>query len=217
MKYKISKNIYLFASAFIALVAIYIGFTVLRRTHEGLSDSASTTNDATIAQTTSYDTSTMGILAKLPGNPMSYINLLTSYKNNKMALAISKIVLKDTSAFSNVSDYAEAIEYLKTLGVSDTSTYDPTIDAIVNANNKSTSDILFSLSADNQAYIDLLTSYKNNKMATKITEIATNNPTPSLQISEVDQTIDYLRTLAGMTVSTKPDVPTTRSISLSSA
>jgi len=237
MKYKISKNIYLFASAFIALIAIYIGFTVLRRTHEGLSDGASTTNNTTIAQTAFYDASTTNILATLSGSPMSYTNLLTSCKNNKMALAISKTLAKDTSGFANITDYDEAIDYLKTLGTSDIVVDNPNINAIIDANNKSTADILFGLSADNQAYIELLTSYKNNKMASQIKEIATNTPTnlpksttiggkvsvvyptitSTLKISEVDPAIDYLRTLAGMSVITKPEVPTTRSLSLSSA
>lgn len=214
MKY--NKNIYLISSAFIALVATYIGFTILRRTHEGLSDGASTTNDSMIALTKSFDTKTTTILANLKSNPTQYINLLTSYKNNKMATAITSTVSnKEGSAFANITDYDETIKYLRTLGVSDTATDDTAINDIITANNTSTSNILTNLSADNQAYIELLTSYKNNKMASGITDIATTKTTPILRISEIDTTIDYLRTLGGILVPTTPYVPTTRNISLS--
>ena len=216
MKYNSSKHIYLIAGSFIALVAIYIGFTILRRTHEGLSDGASTTNDVIVAQTTSLDTATTTLLANLTSNPTQYINLLTSYKNNKMATAITNTVSnKNGLAFGNIADYDEAIAYLRSLGVSDTSTDDPTIDTTITTNNTSTTTLLSNLGADNQAYIDLLTIYKNNKMASGITSLATTK-TPALQISEIEPTIDYLRTLGGITVSTTPYVPTTRNISLSS-
>jgi cbb3-type cytochrome oxidase cytochrome c subunit len=207
---------YLIAGSFIALVAIYIGFTILRRTHEGLSDGASTTNDDIVAKTTSLDTATTTLLANLTSNPTQYIKLLTSYKNNKMATAItSTITNKNGLAFGNIADYDEAIAYLRSLGVSDMSTDDPTIDATITTNNTSTTTLLSNLGADNQAYIDLLTSYKNNKMASGITNLATTKTTV-LQISEIEPTIDYLRTLGGITVSTTPYVPTTRNISLSS-
>jgi hypothetical protein len=214
---KSNKTIYLIVGAFLALVASYIGFTILLRTHEGLSDGASTTNDTVVATTTKLDTTTKTILTSLKNNPTTYINLLTSYKNNKLANAINDTVVKKNSlAFVSMSDYDDAINYLKTLGVSDTATDDATIDATIATNNTSTSDILFKLSADNQAYIDLLTSYKNNKMASKITEVATNVAN-IVQISDIDPMVDYLRTLGGILVPSNASyVPTTRDISLSS-
>ena len=213
MKY--NKNIYLIAGAFIALVATYIGFTVLRRTHEGLSDGASTSNDTVVSQTKTYDTTTTTILANLKGTPTQYINLLTSYKNFQMAAAITNTIAnKNGLEFTCITDYDETIDYLRSLGVSDTSTDDPNIDATITANNTSTTTLLSNLGADNQAYIELLTSYKNNKMASGINSVNTSK-FPNLRISDVDTTIDYLRTLAGITISTTPEVSTTRNISLS--
>jgi hypothetical protein len=214
---KSNKTLYLIVGAFLALVASYIGFTILLRTHEGLSDGASTTNDTVVATTTMLDSATKTILTSLKNNPTTYINLLTSYKNNKLANAINDtVVKKNSSVFVSMSEYDDAINYLKTLGVSDTATDDATIDATIATNNTSTSDILFKLSADNQAYIDLLTSYKNNKMAAKITDVATNVAN-IVQISDIDPMIDYLRTLGGILVPSNASyVPTTRDISLSS-
>jgi len=214
---KSNKTLYLIIGAFLALVASYIGFTILLRTHEGLSDGASTTNDTVVATTTMLDSATKTILTSLKNNPTTYINLLTSYKNNKLANAINDtVVKKNSSVFVSMSEYDDAINYLKTLGVSDTATDDATIDATIATNNTSTSDILFKLSADNQAYIDLLTSYKNNKMASKITDVATNVAN-IVQISDIDPMIDYLRTLGGILVPSNASyVPTTRDISLSS-
>jgi len=218
MKSNNTKHIYLIASAFIALVAIYIGFSILMRTHEGLSDGASTSNDIIIAKIKEVDAKTTTTLATLNGNPTSYINLLSSYKNNKMATAItSTITNKNGLAFANISDYDETIDYLRTLGVSDTvSDDDITINAMIETNNVSTSTLLSNLGADNQAYIDLLTSYKNGKMASGITDLITDKTTTILGISEVDPIIDYLRTLGGILVPTTQYVPTTRNISLSS-
>jgi len=218
MKSNNTKHIYLIASAFIALVAIYIGFSILMRTHEGLSDGASTSNDIIIAKIKEVDAKTTTTLATLNGNPTSYINLLSSYKNNKMATAItSTITNKNGLAFANISDYDETIDYLRTLGVSDTvSDDDITINAMIETNNVSTSTLLSNLGADNQAYIDLLTSYKNLAMATGITDLITDKTTTILRISDYDLTIDYLRTLGGILVPTTQYVPTTRNISLSS-
>jgi Mg/Co/Ni transporter MgtE len=200
---------YLIAGAFIALVATYIGFTILRRTHEGLSDGASTSNDTVVSRTKTNDTITTDILANLKGSPTQYINLLTSYKNNKMATAITNIIAnKNELEFACITDYDETIDYLRSLGVSDTVSDDPNINITIDANNVSTSTLLSNLGADNQAYIDLLTSYKNRKMAFTV-----NNP--YLSLSDIDPTIDYLRTLGGILVPTTPYVPTTRNISLS--
>lgn len=214
MKSNNSKHMYLIAGAFIALVATYIGFSILLRTHEGLSDGASTSNSTVVIRTKTYDTSTTTILANLKRSPTQYINLLTSYKNNKMATAITNTIAnKNGLAFANISDYDETIDYLRSLGVSDTVTDDTVINDTIDANNTSTSTLLSNLTADNQAYIDLLTSYKNNKMALGITNV--DGIAPILGISEVDPTIDYLRTLGGILVPTTPYVPTTRNISLS--
>ena len=215
MKSNNSKHMYLIAGAFIALVATYIGFSILLRTHEGLSDGASTSNDTVVSQTKTYDTRTTDILAELKGTPTQYINLLTSYKNFNMAVAITNTIAnKNVLDFVCITDYDETIDYLRSLGVSDTSTDDPNIDATINANNTSTTTLLSNLGADNQAYIDLLTSYKNNKMASGIFSVASSK-IPNLHISAVDPTIDYLRTLGGILVPTTPYVPTTRNISLS--
>lgn len=214
MKSNNYKHIYLIAGVFLALVATYIGFTILRRTHEGLSDGASTTNDITVNIIKDIDSSTTRALAKLKGNPTQYINLLTSFKNSKMAQSILDTVSnKNGLAFASISDYDETIDYLRSLGVSDTVTDDTVINDTITANNTSTSAILDKLSADNQAYIELLTSYKKLKMAEKITNLG--KPDNLLQISDYEPTIDYLRTLGGIIVSTKPHVPTTRDISLS--
>ena len=232
MKY--NKNVYIIAGAFIALVATYIGFTILRRTHEGLSDGASTINDIIVVKTRNLDKQTETTLKRLEGSPIQYIDLLTSYKNNKMATAIQNTVTNKISAFTNMSDYDEAINYLRTLGVSDTAIDDITVNTTIDANNVATSTILTNnLGADNQAYIDLLTSYKKKQMASEINMIANSislyekeqgggghmaskiQDSTLLRISEVDTTVDYLRTLAGITISTTPEVSTTRNISLS--
>jgi hypothetical protein len=217
MKSNISKHIYLIAGAFIALVAIYIGFSILLRTHEGLSDGASTTNDSIVELTRRKEKNEKITLAELKGNPTQYINLLTSFKNRKMAQSILDTVSnKNGLAFANIADYDETTDYLRTLGVSDTVTDDITINSVIEANNTSTTTLLSSLGADNQAYIDLLTSYKNLAMATGITDLITDKTTTILRISDYDLTIDYLRTLGGILVPTTQYVPTTRNISLSS-
>jgi hypothetical protein len=212
---KSNKNMYLIAGAFIALVATYIGFSILLRTHEGLTDGASTTNDNIVKLTRKKEESEKTKLANLTGNPTSYIELLTSYKNVKMAQSILDTVNnKNGSAFASIPDYDETIDYLRSLGVSDTSTDDPNITTTITDNNTRTSDILSKLSADNQAYIELLSSYKNEKMAIGIENTAKESSTTL--ISEIEPMIDYLRTLGGILVPTTPYVPTTRNISLSS-
>ena len=215
MKSNNTKHIYLIAGVFIALVATYIGFTILRRTHEGLSDGASTTNDSIVELTRNKEKSEKIKLAELKGNPTQYINLLTSFKNSRMAQTILDTVSsKNGLAFESITDYDEVIDYLKTLGVSDTVTDDIAINDLITVNKTSTSAILDKLSADNQAYIDLLTSFKNNRMAQSILDTVSNiNP---LRISDYEPTINYLRTLGGILVPTKPHVSTTRDISLSS-
>lgn len=206
---------YLYASAFIALVAIYVGFTMLQTTYEGLTTSADTTNVDIIAKTKTANDKTADILKLLTNDPTTYINLLTSYKNNKIVNAIqSTLTAKNSSAFTNISDYNEAIDYLKTLGVSDVVIPNPEIDATIVTNNSKTNAVLSGLTADNQAYIDLLTSYKNVAMANGILD-ATTATTPVLKISEYDDAIEYLRTLGGIVVNNEPHVPTTRDISLS--
>lgn len=210
-----TKTMYLYASAFIALVAIYVGFTMLQTTYEGLTTSADTTNVDIIAKTKTANDKTADILKLLTNDPTTYINLLTSYKNNKIVNAIqSTLTAKNSSAFTNISDYNEAIDYLKTLGVSDVVIPNPEIDATIVTNNSKTNAVLSGLTADNQAYIDLLTSYKNVAMANGILD-ATTATTPVLKISEYDDAIEYLRTLGGIVVNNEPHVPTTRDISLS--
>jgi len=217
MKSNNSKHIYLIAGAFLALVATYIGFSILLRTHEGLSDGASTTNDSIVELIRRKEESEKKKLAELKGNPTQYINLLTSFKNSKMAqLILDTVSNKNGLAFASIADYDEVIDYLKTLGVSDTVTDDTAINDLIIANNTSTSAILDKLSADNQAYIELLTSYKNSKMAQSILDTVSNkNGLAFASISEYDEVIDYLRTLGGILVPTKPHVPTTRDIKLS--
>lgn len=216
MKCNTSKNIYLYAGAFVALVAIYVGFTMLKTTYEGLSNSADTTNVVIVAKTSEVNAKTTSVLNSLTSHPATYINLLNSYKNNKIANAIqTTIALKNNSAFTTITDYDEAIDYLKTLGVSDTvSVVDPAIKTKIDEVTSATNVILSGLTADNQAYIDLLTSYKNKAMADGILNAETTTTTPILKISEFDNAIQYLRTLGGILVNNDPHTPTTIDISL---
>jgi len=211
-----TPNMYLFAGAFIALIAIYIGFTMLRTTYEGLGNSADSGNIVIVAKTKKLVDDTNAILKGLTSDPTSYINLLTSYKNRVIAGSIKATILtKNSSLFASITDYDEAIDYLKTLGVSDTVITDPTIETVISANNAETNKSLSELPADNQAYIDLLTSYKNKAISAAI--VVTTGPTiPLLKISEYDVMIEYLRTMGGIVVGQEPPhVPTTRNISLS--
>jgi hypothetical protein len=206
---------YLFAGAFIALIAIYIGFTMLRTTYEGLGNSADSENIAIIAKTKKLVDDTNVILKSLTSDPTSYINLLTSYKNKTISDAIKTTLSEQKDAsFAMITDYDEAIDYLKTLGVSDTVVPNTAIDADIIANNAAINKTLTDLTADNQAYIDLLTSYKNKAISDAILAAA-GATTPLLKISEYDIMIEYLRTMGGIVGQEPPHVPTTRNISLS--
>lgn len=213
-----TPSMYLFAGAFIALIAIYIGFTMLRTTYEGLGNSADSGNVVIVAKTKKIVDDTNATLTTLTGDPTSYINLLTSYKNKGIVDAIKTTVdsgsgTTPTSSFSSIADYDEAIDYLKTLGVSDTVVTDPAIGTVITTNNTATNAKLTDLTADNQAYIDLLISYKNKAMSTAIVNATTT--TPLLKISEYNDMIEYLRTMGGIVGQEPTHVPTTRNISLS--
>lgn len=192
MKYQIPTNIYIIVGAIIGLIAIYIGFTILRRTQEGITDGPSTANDDIEKYIKDINTLTNIILTKLTASPQSYIDLINSFKNMRISQGISDLATKQsTTQFVNVSDYDEAIDYLKTLGASDISTVnDDAINKITETNKTNTTALLEKLTADNQAYIDLLTSIKNNKLATGL-------QTGEMTISEIDIAIDYLITLGG--------------------
>ena len=210
MKYQIPANIYIIIGAIIGLIAIYIGFTILRRIQEGLTDGPSTANDDIEKRVIYMNTITNNILTKLTASPQSYINLFNSYKNMRIAQGITDIVTTQTTTqFVNVSDYDEAIDYLKTLGASDISAInDEAITQITETNKTNTTALLEKLTADNQAYIDLLTSLKNNKIATGL-------QTGEMTISEIDIAINYLITLGGnaLAPNTQPETPTTPNIS----
>jgi hypothetical protein len=210
MKYQIPTYIYIIIGAMVGLIAIYIGFSILRRTQEGLTDGPSTANDDIEKRVINMNTMTNGLLTKLTASPQSYINLCNSYKNMKIAQGITDIVTtQKSSQFVNVSDYDEAIDYLKTLGASDISAInDDAINQITETNKTNTSAILEKLTADNQAYIDLLTSIKNNKLAIGL-------QTGEMTISEIDIAINYLITLGGhaLAPNTQPETPTTPNIS----
>jgi hypothetical protein len=215
MKCTANKNMYLYAGAFIALVAVYIGLTIMKTTYEGLSNSADTTNVAIVEKTKQMNSATKEVLNSLTSDPTSYINLLISYKNKVMATTIKNTVInKNASAFKNISEYDEVIDYLKTLGVSDTAPLiNPDIENVIISNTTETNAILAELTADNQAYIDLLTSHKNKAIANFIKN-TTNSTSPNINISSYSDSIEYLRTLGGTVVDNKKYEPTTRNISL---
>jgi hypothetical protein len=216
MKCATPKNIYLFTGATLALVAIYIGLTMYKNTYEGLGNSADSSNVEIVAKTTEINGQTEVILESLKSDPTSYINLLLSYKNKKIATNIqTTLSTKNADAFKTLTEYDEAIDYLKTLGVSDVVIPNPDIQVTVDANNTITNAILSGLTADNQAYIDLLTSYKHKAMAKYILDASTAVPTFS--IPEYDDLIEYLRTLGGIVVNNEPHMSTTRNISLSNS
>ena len=215
MKYKIPTNIYIIAGVVLGIFAVYIGFSILRRTQEGLTDSPSTVNDDIAKVVASTNTFTEETLTGLDASPQAYIDLLNSYKRAKIAIGISDLVNKQTTTnLINVSDYDEAIDYLKTFAVDASATSNPAMDQIIATNNTNTSVILNSLTADNQAYIDLLTSYKKLKLATGIQTTAGPNADKGLTISEYDIAINYLITLGGNALapntqqepSTTPDI-----------
>ena len=201
-----TPNMYLFAGAFI----------MLRTTYEGLGNSADSGNIVIVAKTKKIVDDTNATLTSLTSDPTSYINLLTSYKNKTISDAIKTTVDSGSgSSFAMITDYDEAIDYLKTLGVSDTVETDTNaIDAVITANNTAINKTLTDLTADNQAYIDLLTSYKNKAISAAILAAA-GATTPLLKISEYDIMIEYLRTMGGIVGQEPPHVPTTRNISLS--
>jgi hypothetical protein len=212
------KYYYLLIGVFIALISLYIGSTLLIRTHEGLSDGSATVNPIIASRTTTVESKTTTLLDSLTSTPQSYINLLTSIKNLKMARGIEDFATRGSSTnIINLSDYDDAIVYLRTLIVdSQNSTNDSAIETIASTNNTTTTTILAGLSADNQTYIDLLTSYKNLRMAQGVNDVATaGSSTNIVNLSDYDEIIDYLRILAGIVISTKPFVPTTKTISLS--
>ena len=215
MKYKIPNNVRMVGVSLLVLIAIYGILSVLTHTQEGLSDGAGNTNTEVIKKTTANEATTKVALDKLPASSNAYIDLINSYKNSKMANGIYELVTnKSTTNLTTISDYNEAIDYLKTLNSANLD--EPAdITAIITANNTSTTTALDKLTADNQAYIDLLTSYKNLKMSNSLTSVVANETT--LPISDCDHIINYLNELSGSPISnpaTTLDVPTTPSISL---
>jgi hypothetical protein len=218
MKYKIPNNVRMVGVSLLVLVAIYGILSVLIKTQEGLSDGAGNQNAGVIKTTTTNTTNTKTALAKLPAGTNAYVDLINSYKNLKIANGISELVTsKTTTKLTTISDYNEAIDYLKTLN--SVNVAEPAdITAIIKANNDAVSAVLDKLLADNQAYIDLITSYKNLKMANGILDVSTA-PSPVLPISDCDHVIDYLNELNGISIdspdaATSVDVPTTPNISL---
>lgn len=218
MKYKIPNNVRMVGVSLLVLVSIYGILSVLIKTQEGLSDGAGNQNVGVIKTTTANTTNTNKALAKLPASTNAYIDLVNSYKNLKIANGINELVTsKATSKLTTIADYNEAIDYLKTLNGANLP--EPAdITAIITTNNTATSDVLTKLTADNQAYIDLLTSYKNLKMANGILDVSTA-VSPILPISDCDHVVDYLNELSGTSIdspdaATSLDVPTTPNISL---
>lgn len=216
MKYKIPNNVRMVGVSLLVLVAIYGILSILVKTQEGLSDGAGNANADVIKKTTTYTTSANENLDALPSGTNAYVDLLNSYKNARMANGIYELVnAKTTTKLTSISDYNEAIDYLKTLNSANMD--EPAnIAADISNNITSMNTALNNLTADNQAYIDLLTSYKNLKMANELTTLATSDNV-TLAISDCDHVIDYLNELSGSPVSnpaTTLDAPTTPSISL---
>jgi len=215
MKYKIPNNVRMVGVSLLVLVAIYGVLSILIKTQEGLSDGSGNANADVIKTTTTNTTNATGVLANLPAGTNAYVDLINSYKNLKMANGINELVTnKTTTNLTTISDYNEAIDYLMTLN-SVSSTDLDSITSAITANNTSTSAVLDKLTADNQAYIDLLTSYKKLKMANALTTVTKNETT--LPISDCDHIVDYLNELSGSPISnpaTTLDVPTTPDISL---
>jgi hypothetical protein len=215
-----SINLILVAGVLVGLFSVYIGFTFLKY-REGLTDGAYTANDEMIKKKETADNDLKTVMASLTDSPQSYIGLLNSYKNLKLATGIKELVVsKTTTQLTTTNDYDEAISYLQNMGLSNTSTADITIDNTITANNSAATLILNDLNADNQAYIDLLTSYKKLKMAKTIqTVIAPNFNITTFTVpspSEYDDSINYLNQLSGVSMS--PEAPpastTTPNISL---
>ena len=217
MKYKIPNNVRMVGVSLLVLVAIYGILSILIKTQEGLSDGAGNANVEVVKKTTANSTNTTATLAKLPASGNGYIDLLNSYKNLVIANGIFELVTyKGSTSLRSIADLDEAIDYLKTLNSANMDD-PPDITATVTANNNATSAILEKLPADNQAYIDLLISYKNLKMANGILDVSTS-PSPMLPISDCDLVISYLNELSGPGVDTQSaaslDIPTTTNISL---
>jgi len=216
MKYKIPNNVRMVGVSLLVLVAIYGILSILVKTQEGLSDGAGNANAEVIQKTTAITAAINESLNRLPAGTNAYVDLLNSYKNMKIANGIYELVnTKATAQLTSISDYNEAIDYLKTLNSANMD--EPaTITADISNNITSMNTALEKLTADNQAYIDLLTSYKNYKMAHELTTVATS-ASLTLGISDCDHVIDYLNELSGSPISnpaTTLDVPTTPSISL---
>jgi len=218
MKYQIPNNVRMVGVSLLVLIAIYGILSVLTHTQEGLSDGAKNANSTVIKTTTTNATNATSVLGKLPASTNAYIDLVNSYKNLKMANGINELVNKNNTTYlTTISDYDEAIDYLKTLN--SVSTLEPaTITNLISTNDKNTNVILEKLTADNQAYIDLLTSYKKLKMANAIKSVSTTTET-TIPISDCDHIIDYLNELSGSPMdSPNPaatlDIPTTPNISL---
>lgn len=217
MKSKIPNNVRTVGVSLLVLIGIYGVLSILIKTQEGLSDGAGNKNAEVIKTTTTNTTNTTTALSKLPASTNAYVDLINSYKNLKIANGINELVTKKiTTSLISISDYNEAIDYLKTLN-SANSVEPADITATIAANNASTSAVLDKLTADNQAYIDLLVSYKNLKMANGILDVSTNKTT--LPISDCDHVVDYLNELSGSSIDspnpvTSLDVQTTPNISL---
>jgi hypothetical protein len=217
MKYKIPNNVRMVGVSLLVLVAIYGILSILIKTQEGLSDGAGNANAEIIKKTNENTTSTTDIFSKLPASTNAYVDLVNSYKNMRITQSISELVTnKSSPKFASISDYNEAIDYLKTLYSSGSDIDSSAITAQINENNATISSTLEKLTADNQAYIDLLISHKNLSIAKQLTGLATTS-TAFIGISDCDHVIDYLNELSGPPISnpaTAVAVPTTPEISL---
>lgn len=201
MKCNIPNNVRMVGLVILGLVVIYIALSIFASTREGLSDGTTTSNTAVIKTTQTNQTNASTVMGKLPASTNAYVDLINSYKYLKLANGINDLVTKKTTTnLTSITDYDEAIDYLSTL--SSSSTPMPTaISSVISANDASTKAILDKLSADNQAYIDLIMSYKKLKLANGINDVAAGKTT--MLVSDCDHAVDYLNELSG-TISTKP-------------
>ena len=220
-----SINLVMVAGALVGLIAVYIGFTFLKKgIREGLSDGPYTVNDELIKKQKIAEDRIKNTLSPLKDTPQAYIELLNSYKNLKLAMGIKDLATtKTTTNLTTINDYDEAIRYLQNIGVSNTATEDTTITTTIAEKNSATTLILNELTADNQAYIDLLTSYKKYKMANMIKTNVSANPninffvtTANTTPSDYDDSIQYLNELSGNAISPEdpPPIMSTPNISL---
>lgn len=218
MKYNIPKNVRILGVVLLVLIAVYIGLTIFVNTREGLSDGANTANVALVKATKTNETNATAVMGKLPASTNAYMDLIVSYKNLKMVNGINELVTtKVTTNLTSISDYNEAIDYLSNLSSTASSVPEDAINTVISANDAATKTVLDKLPADNQAYIDLIESYKKLKLANAITDTAAGKAT--LLVTDCDHAIDYLNELSGATMDApKPtnqlDVPTTPDISL---